>query len=331
LSIGFLALLDDVAAIAKVAAASLDDVVTQAAKAGVKAAGVVIDDAAVTPRYLLGFAASRELPIVGKIAAGSLRNKLLVLLPATLALSYFLPWMITPLLTIGGIYLCYEGVEKVLEAIMPHQAHAHEAQVGTIALNPQTTEDEKVASAIKTDFILSAEIMAIVLASVSDEGILMQALVLALVGIGITVAVYGVVALIVKADDVGVALAKHDGGSAAGRMSRAVGRALVLGMPGFLTFLGAVGTAAMIWVGGAIFVHGLEAFGVHSVGQAIAAAAEAAAHMLPSAAGLVKWTVIAALSGVVGLAIGAVSIPIVGFALAPVWKLLKAAVWRHHS
>jgi len=331
LSIGFLALLDDVAAIAKVAAASLDDVVTQAAKAGVKAAGVVIDDAAVTPRYLLGFAASRELPIVGKIAAGSLRNKLLVLLPATLALSYFLPWMITPLLTIGGIYLCYEGVEKVLEAIMPHQAHAHEAQVGTIALNPQTTEDEKVASAIKTDFILSAEIMAIVLAAVSDEGILMQALVLALVGIGITVAVYGVVALIVKADDVGVALAKHDDGSAAGRMSRAVGRALVLGMPGFLTFLGAVGTAAMIWVGGAIFVHGLEAFGVHSVGQAIAAAAEAAAHMLPSAAGLVKWTVIAALSGVVGLAIGAVSIPIVGFALAPVWKLLKAAVWRHHS
>ena len=331
MSIGFLALLDDVAAIAKVAAASLDDVVTQAAKAGVKAAGVVIDDAAVTPRYLLGFAASRELPIVGKIAAGSLRNKLLVLLPATLALSYFLPWMITPLLTIGGIYLCYEGVEKVLEAIMPHQAHAHEAQVGTIALNPQTTEDEKVASAIKTDFILSAEIMAIVLASVSDEGILMQALVLALVGIGITVAVYGVVALIVKADDVGVALAKHDGGSAAGRMSRAVGRALVLGMLGFLTFLGAVGTAAMIWVGGAIFVHGLEAFGVHSVGQAIAAAAEAAAHMLPSAAGLVKWTVIAALSGVVGLAIGAVSIPIVGFALAPVWKLLKAAVWRHHS
>jgi uncharacterized protein len=331
LSIGFLALLDDVAAIAKVAAASLDDVVTQAAKAGVKAAGVVIDDAAVTPRYLLGFAASRELPIVGKIAAGSLRNKLLVLLPATLALSYFLPWMITPLLTIGGIYLCYEGVEKVLEAIMPHQAHAHEAQLGTIALNPQTTEDEKVASAIKTDFILSAEIMAIVLGSVSDEGILMQALVLALVGIGITVAVYGVVALIVKADDVGVALAKHDGGSAAGRMSRAVGRALVLGMPGFLTFLGATGTAAMIWVGGAIFVHGLEAFGVHSVGQVIHSAADAAAHTLPSAAGLVKWTITAALSGVVGLAIGAVSIPIVGFALAPVWKLLKAAVWRHHS
>jgi uncharacterized protein len=329
LSIGFLALLDDVAAIAKVAAASLDDVVTQAAKAGVKAAGVVVDDAAVTPRYVLGFAARRELPIVGKIAAGSLRNKLLVLLPATLALSYFLPSMITPLLMFGGVYLCYEGVEKVLEAIMPHQAHAHEAQVGTIALNPQTAEDEKVASAIKTDFILSAEIMAITLAAVPDESILMQALVLALVGIGITVAVYGVVALIVKADDVGVALAKHDGGSATGGMSRSAGRALVLGMPGFLTFLGAAGTAAMIWVGGSIFVHGLEAFGVHSVDQAINSAAEAAAHMLPSAAGLVKWTVTAALSGVVGLAIGAVSIPVIGFAFAPIWKLLKATLWRH--
>jgi uncharacterized protein len=225
LSIGLIALLDDIAAIAKVAAASLDDVVTQAAKAGIKAAGVVIDDAAVTPRYVLGFAAKRELPIVGKIAAGSLRNKLLVLLPATLALSYFLPWMITPLLMFGGAYLCYEGLEKVLEAIMPNQAHAHEARLGTVALNPQTLEDEKVASAIKTDFILSAEIMAITLAAVPDESILMQALVLALVGIGITAAVYGVVALIVKADDVGVALAKHDGGS------RAFGRALVLVCP----------------------------------------------------------------------------------------------------
>ena len=191
MSIGLIALLDDIAAIAKAAAASLDDVVTQAAKAGVKAAGVVIDDTAVTPRYVLGFAAERELPIVGKIAAGSLRNKLLLLLPATLAFSYFVPWMITPLLMFGGAYLCYEGAEKVLEAIMPHRAHAHEAQLGTVALKPQTLEDEKVASAIKTDFILSAEIMAITLASIPNGGIFMQALVLALVGIGITVVVYG--------------------------------------------------------------------------------------------------------------------------------------------
>ena len=210
MSIGLIALLDDVAAIAKVAAASLDDVASQAAKAGVKAAGVVIDDTAVTPGYVIGFAAKRELPIVGKIAAGSLRNKLLILLPAALALSYFLPWAITPLLMFGGAYLCYEGVEKVLEAVMPHHAHSHEAQLGTVALNAQTVEDEKVASAIKTDFILSAEIMAITLAALPAGSFLMQALVLALVGIGITVAVYGVVALIVKADDVGVALAKNE-------------------------------------------------------------------------------------------------------------------------
>jgi len=326
LSIGLIALLDDIAAIAKVAAASLDDVVAQAAKAGIKAAGVVVDDAAVTPRYVLGFAAKRELPIVGKIAVGSLRNKLLVLLPATLALSFFLPWIITPLLMFGGAYLCYEGAEKVFEAIMPHQAHAHEAQLGTVALNPQTLEDEKVASAIKTDFILSAEIMVITLAAVSDGGILMQALVLALVGIGITAAVYGVVALIVKADDVGVALAKHDGGSATGGLSRAFGRALVLGMPRFLTFLSAAGTAAMIWVGGGIIVHGLEAYGVHFVGHVINSATEAAAHALPSAGGLVNWTVMALLSGIVGLSIGAASIPIIGFAFAPAWKLLKA-IW----
>jgi len=326
LSIGLIALLDDIAAIAKVAAASLDDVVAQAAKAGIKAARVVVDDAAVTPRYVLGFAAKRELPIVGKIAVGSLRNKLLVLLPATLALSFFLPWIITPLLMFGGAYLCYEGAEKVFEAIMPHQAHAHEAQLGTVALNPQTLEDEKVASAIKTDFILSAEIMVITLAAVSDGGILMQALVLALVGIGITAAVYGVVALIVKADDVGVALAKHDGGSATGGLSRAFGRALVLGMPRFLTFLSAAGTAAMIWVGGGIIVHGLEAYGVHFVGHVINSATEAAAHALPSAGGLVNWTVMALLSGIVGLSIGAASIPIIGFAFAPAWKLLKA-IW----
>ena len=328
MSIGLIGLLDDIAAIAKVAAASLDDVVTHAAKAGIKAAGVVVDDAAVTPRYVLGFAAKRELPIVGKIAAGSLRNKLVILLPATLALSYFLPWMITPLLMFGGAYLCYEGTEKVLQAIMPLQAHAHEAQLGTVALNPHTLEDEKVASAIKTDFILSAEIMAITLVAVPDGNILMQALVLALVGIGITVAVYGVVALIVKADDVGVALAKNGGGSTTGSISRAFGRALVLGMPGFLTFLSAVGTAAMIWVGGGIIVHGLEAYSVHSVGHTINSAAEAAAHALPSAGGLIKWTVMAFLSGIVGLSIGAVSIPVIGFAVAPAWKLLKGILCR---
>src|SRR6476620_6446610 len=260
---------------------------------GQKAAGVVIDDAAVTPRYVLGFAAARELPIVRKIALGSLRNKLLILLPATFALSYFLPSMITPLLMIGGAYLCYEGTEKVLETVIPHQVHAYEAQLGTVALNAHRLEDEKVASAIKTDFILSAEIMAITLATVSDQTILIQALVLAVVGIGMTVAVYGLVALIVKADDIGVALARNDSSSIAGRTSRALGRGLVRGMPSFLTFVGVIGTAAMIWVGGGIIVHGLHAYGLHSVGQVINSVAEAAAHALPSAAGLVKWTALA--------------------------------------
>jgi len=323
LSIGLIALFDDVAAVAKVAAASLDDVAAQAVKAGAKAAGVVIDDAAVTPRYVIGFAASRELPIVGKIAAGSLRNKLFLLLPATLALSYFLPWMITPLLMFGGAYLCYEGTEKVLEAVMPHRAHAHEAQVGTVALNPQTFEDEKVASAVKTDLILSAEIMAITLAAVPDASFWMQALVLSLVGIGITVAVYGVVALIVKADDIGVALAMHDGSSFAGAMSRALGRGLVLGMPGFLAVLGTVGTAAMIWVGGSIIVHGLEAFNLHSVSHAISSLAEAAAHATPFVAGAVKWTVETLLSGIIGLLIGGMLIPAIGGIVAPAWKFAK--------
>jgi len=256
MSVGLIALLDDVAAIAKVAAASLDDVVSQAAKAGVKAAGVVIDDTAVTPGYVIGFAAKRELPIVGKIAAGSLRNKLLILLPVALALSYFLPSAITPLLMFGGAYLCYEGVEKLFEAVMPHHAHQHEAEIGTVALQAQTLEDQKVASAIKTDFILSAEIMAITLAALPAGSILMQATVLAVVGIGITVAVYGVVALIVKADDAGVALARNANVSALAGIGRGLGHALVKGMPVFLMFLSAVGTAAMIWVGGGIVLHG---------------------------------------------------------------------------
>lgn len=328
MSIGLLALLDDVAALAKVAAASLDDVAGQAAKAGVKAAGVVIDDTAVTPRYVVGFSAKRELPIVGKIAMGSLRNKLLVLLPAALILSYFLPWAITPLLMFGGAYLCYEGVEKVYEAIVPHHAHAHEAELGSVALNPRSLEDEKVAGAIKTDFILSAEIMAITLAAVPYSTIWTQALVLAVVGIGITVAVYGVVALIVKADDAGVALAGNQAATAIGAASRGLGRALVYGMPGFLTFLSVAGTAAMIWVGGGIIVHGLEHYGATAIGHAIHAAGETVAHALPAVGGLLAWLVTAALSGVLGLAIGALAIPLTGYVLAPAWKQLKAVLRR---
>jgi uncharacterized protein len=327
-SIGLIGLLDDVTAIAKVAAASIDDVALKAAKAGSKAAGVVIDDAAVTPRYVLGFAAKRELPIVGRIAVGSLRNKLLVLLPAALALGYFLPAAITPLLMLGGLYLCYEGTEKVYEALVPHHAHAHEKKVTSMALNPRSLEDEKIASAIKTDFILSAEIMAITLAAVPADTLITQAVVLAVVGIGITVAVYGAVALIVKADDVGVALAANSSPSVFGGLSRAIGRALVLGMPHFLTLLSIVGTAAMIWVGGGIVLHGLHEYGLTAPEHVIHVAAEAVSRAVPAAGAMVEWIVTAAAAGLVGLVIGAAAIPVVEYAVGPAWAAIKRLLPR---
>ncbi|WFU21364.1 DUF808 domain-containing protein [Bradyrhizobium sp. CB1717] len=323
MSVGLLGLLDDIAAIAKVAAGSLDDVASQAAKAGIKAAGVVIDDAAVTPNYVIGFASKRELPIVGKIAVGSLRNKLLILLPVALLLGYFLPAAVTPLLMLGGAFLCYEGAEKVLEAVMPHHAREHEAQLQPIALNAKSVEDEKVASAIKTDFILSAEIMAITLAALPAGSIWTQALVLALVGFCITAGVYGVVALIVKADDVGLALARYDGASVVGGAIRLLGRSLVRGMPTFLTVLSTIGTAAMIWVGGGIILHGIEKYGPPAIGRTVHAATETAAHVLPSVAGIIEWSVEAAISGALGLLVGAVAIPAVEYGLSPAWKRLR--------
>lgn len=320
MSIGLISLLDDVAGVAKAAAASIDDIAVQAAKAGTKAAGVVIDDAAVSPRYVVGFVAARELPIVWKIAKGSLRNKLLFLLPAALALSLFAASLITPLLMLGGAYLCYEGVEKVFEAFFPDRAHAHETKLASVALNVSTLEDEKVASAIKTDFILSAEIMAIALAAIPEGSFLFRAAVLALVGVGITAAVYGAVALIVKADDVGVALASRPERGALGIVTRALGRSLVIAMPVLLKGLAIVGTAAMIWVGGGIIVHGLEEYGAGVIAQTIHHAAETAAQALPAVAGLVGWATAAAGSGVVGLLVGAALIPVVELVLAPAWR-----------
>jgi predicted DNA repair protein MutK len=325
MSIGFLALLDDIAGLAKVAAASIDDVAGQAAKAGAKAAGVVIDDAAVTPRYVVGFAADRELPIVGAIAAGSLRNKLLILLPVALALGALAPWAIMPLLMIGGGYLAYEGTEKAYEALFPNAAHEHEAHIRPVAATPQAREAEKVASAIKTDFILSAEIMAITLAAVPAGGFWSRAVIMALVGVGITVLVYAGVALIVKADDVGLALARSGSKTTFGTVSRVLGRGLVIGMPVFLKILAVVGTAAMIWVGGGIIVHGLEEYGLSAVARVIHDAAEAAAHALPWSAAVTGWLVTAAGAAVVGLATGAALIPIVGRVFAPIWRRLRGS------
>lgn len=309
MSTGLIALLDDVAGLAKVAAASLDDVAAAAGKAGAKAAGVVIDDAAVTPRYVTGFAASREMPIVRRIAMGSLRNKLLILLPAALALSLLAPWAITPLLMLGGAFLCYEGAEKLLETIRPHDAAAHEQAIGGAPGDAMALENAKVAGAVKTDFILSAEIMAIALSTLPDTSFPAQAAILAAVGIGITLLVYGGVAIIVKADDVGVALARQEGPARHLPAARWLGRALVTGMPPFLALLGAVGTAAMIWVGGGILIHGLEEFGfawLAHVAHDVAAAAAA----LPVIGGAAAWLAGAIIAGILGVAVGAALIPL---------------------
>jgi len=309
---GLLALLDDVAAIAKVAAASIDDVATQAVQAGAKTAGVLIDDAAVTPKYITGFSADRELPIIGRIALGSIRNKLFFLLPAALLLSSFAPWLVTPLLMLGGCYLCFEGAEKVFHWLFPH-GDSHVAADLDVK-DPVKLEQERVAGAIKTDFILSAEIMTIALAAIPESNLAMEAATLALVGVGITVAVYGSVALIVKADDIGLRMASR------GRLglTRAVGRGLVQGMPGFLRLLTIVGTAAMVWVGGSIVLHGLDVLGWPVLYDAIHKVAVAAGHAVPQVEGIVEWLVTASLDGIAGLALGAVLIPVATRVIQPV-------------
>ncbi len=296
---GLLALLDDVAAIAKLAAATLDDAAAQAAKAGAKAAGVVIDDAAVTPRYVTGLAAKREIPIVGRIALGSLKNKLVFLLPAALGLSQFAPWAITPLLMLGGLYLAFEGYEKVHAMLTGHgEATLVEAEAGP-QLDAKALEDQRVTGAIRTDFILSAEIMAIALASISAPDVLTRGVVLAGVGIMITVLVYGAVALIVKADDLGVYLAQRGG-----RLTAPVGRLLVHGMPPFLRALAFIGMIAMLWVGGGILVHGLAELGWHGPEHVIHGAAAAAGKALPFMGGFVAWLAGALGASVVGLVAG---------------------------
>ena len=321
---GLIALLDDVAGIAKVAAASVDDVTGMAAKASVKAAGAVIDDAAVTPKYVHGFSAKRELPIIWKIAKGSIFNKVVILLPIALLLSAFAPWAIPPLLMLGGAYLCFEGAEKVYHALAPHgDAHDHyEGGTG----DPAHLEEQKVAGAIKTDFILSAEIMTIALNEVSrlvaeqelhgPTKLALEAASLFIVALLITAAVYGAVALIVKADDVGLALAKRGRGLIA-----ALGRGLVKLMPKLMAVLTVVGTAAMIWVGGSIVIHGLHELGWHMPYEWIHHQAEAAALAVPQAPGFVAWLVTAFLDGVFGLVLGLMLIPLSEYLIVPVARV----------
>lgn len=293
---GLVALLDDVAALAKLAAASLDDVAGAAGRAGTKAAGVVIDDAAVTPRYVVGLTPDRELPIIWKITLGSLRNKLLFILPVALALSAFAPWAVTPLLMLGGAYLCFEAVEKIVEALAGHHAEAEVAEIDT----PAELEKRQVAGAVRTDFILSAEIMAIALAELPDASLGMRAAALAAVAIAITVGVYGVVALIVKMDDIGLHLSKRPSA-----IAQRTGRLLVQAMPVLLQALSHIGVAAMVWVGGGILLHGLEVFGLNAVPHFVHHLAEAAGHAVPFAGGFVAWLVGAIGAGICGMIVGA--------------------------
>ncbi|MDM7256087.1 MAG: DUF808 domain-containing protein [Paracoccus sp. (in: a-proteobacteria)] len=307
---GLLALLDDVAGIAKVAAASVDDVAGQAAKAGAKAAGAVIDDAAVTPKYVNGFSASREVPIVLKIARGSLFNKIVILLPIALLLSAFAPWAIAPLLMIGGAYLCFEGAEKVYHALA--HDHGNDPQLEVVGTEV-SLEEERVRGAIKTDFILSAEIMTIALSTIpTNDSLATKALILLIVAVGITVAVYGFVALIVKADDFGLHLARR-GGRLAG-----FGHWIVRVMPGFMKALTVVGTAAMIWVGGQIIVHSLHELGLHEPYETIRRLAEGAAAAVPQAPAVAHWAVTALIDGVLGLMLGLALIPVVKWVIGPV-------------
>ncbi len=298
---GLAALLDDIAALAKLAAASVDDVGAAAGRASAKAAGVVIDDTAVTPRYVHGFTPDRELPIVRRIAMGSLRNKLLFILPAALVLSQFVPWLLTPILMLGGAYLSYEGAEKIWELV---SGHATEHTTVPAAAQGADTEKSMVTGAIRTDFILSAEIMVIALNEVADEPFLSRALILAFVALVITALVYGVVGLIVKMDDIGLHLAARDNGAAA-----ALGRGLVTAMPKVLSVLSTVGIVAMLWVGGHILLNGVDELGWHAPFDLLHHLEEGVQDV-PGIGGLLAWLVDTLGSALVGLVVGAVLVAV---------------------
>lgn len=300
MSAGLFALLDDIAALAKMAAASADDVAAAAGRASAKSAGVVIDDTAVTPQYVHGVAAERELPIIKRIARGSLRNKLLVILPAALLLSQFLPWLLAPVLMAGGTYLAYEGAEKVWERWSGGHAHADPGEAG----GAEVDEDDLVGGAVRTDLILSAEIMVIALDSVAQEPFVSRALVLVAVAFLITVLVYGVVALIVKMDDVGLALVERGG-----RTAR-LGSGLVHAMPRVLATIAAVGTVAMLWVGGHILVVGADDLGWHAPYEALHHLEESVHDALGAVGAVGGWLAATAVSAVVGLVVGALVVAV---------------------
>ncbi len=301
MSAGLAALLDDIAVLARAAAASVDDVAAGAGRASVKAAGVVVDDTAVTPQYVQGFAAERELPMIRRIATGSLRNKLLLILPAALLLSELLPWLLTPILMVGGVYLCFEGAEKLWEYLHPHA----ELPDATAAAQGKEHEDAMVKGAVRTDFILSAEIMVISLNEVADEPLLSRTIILIGVAIVITAMVYGVVGLIVKMDDVGLRLAEEGEGSVA-----SFGRRLVRAMPVLLSTLSKIGIVAMLWVGGHILLVGLDELGFSAPYDAVHHVEESVHEALGALGGVGGWLTNTLLSAVLGIVVGAIVVAV---------------------
>ena len=299
---GLVGLLDDVAALAKLAAASIDDVGAAAGRASMKAAGVVVDDTAVTPTYVHGLAAERELPIIKKIATGSLRNKLLFILPVAIILAEVAPTLVEVILMLGGTFLCYEGAHKIIHALSGH--HDDEHDVPAAALGPDA-EKTTIAGAIRTDFILSAEIMVIALKEVIDEPFVSRAIILVVVALLITLIVYGLVAAIVKMDDGGLSMTQRPS-----PRSQRIGRALVHGMPVLLTWLSRIGTAAMLWVGGHILLVGADELGWHWPYEQVHHLEEAV-HDTGALSGFLEWLVNTAASALVGLAVGAVVATIV--------------------
>lgn len=298
---GLVALLDDIATIARAAAATTDDIAAAAGKASAKSAGVVVDDAAVTPQFVAGVEPKREIPIIWRIAKGSMVNKIVIILPIALLLSQFLPWALTPILMLGGSYLCYEGMEKVWEKIHHSFAHggtsAEDAEKAAANKEPQD-EDSLVKSAIFTDLILSAEIMVIALNEVTHQPILNRALILIIVAIVITLGVYGVVGMLVKMDDIGLGMMKRGG------PSKGLGAALVKAMPIVLTAIGIIGTFAMLWVGGHIMLVGLNELGWHAPYEFV--------HHLESGVpeGFVGWLVNTGCSLVFGAVWGAIIVAV---------------------
>lgn len=303
---GLVALLDDVAALARLAAASVDDIAAAAGRAGTKAAGVVVDDAAVTPRYVDGVDPKRELSIIGRIAKGSIRNKLVVIVPVALLLSQFAPWLLTPLLMLGGTYLCFEGAEKVKELLSPHEGPAEEPA----SVRGKAAEDKVVSNAVRTDFILSAEIMVIALNEIADEPLVSRAIILVVVAIGITALVYGAVGLIVRMDDLGLALVQRSSSAA-----QRVGRALVKGMPLVLAALSAIGVVAMLWVGGHILLVGTHDLGWDLLYDLVHHAEDAVRDAVGAAGAVLGWLTNTIFSAILGLVVG--SLVVAAFHVLP--------------